>query len=75
MYLVLSAPRYDDVRVYHGRRDVVVEGGLHVAVVLLQHAADVPPPLAKGAYTFDVKKSRQKNRDCVNSARDKVLRP
>ena len=40
--LVLAAPRHNDVRVHHGRRDVVVEGGLHVAVVLLQDAADVP---------------------------------
>ena len=44
--LVLSSPRHDDVRVHHRGRDVVVEGGLHVAVVLLQHAAYVSPPLA-----------------------------
>ena len=34
LYLVLAAPGHDDVGVRHGGRDVVVEGGFHVAGIL-----------------------------------------
>ena len=36
-HLILSATRYDDVSMLHGRRNVVVVRGLHVVLVLLHH--------------------------------------
>merc|ERR1719150_2474165 len=43
-HLILSATRYNDVSMLHGRRNVVVVRGLHVVLVLLHHPVDVPAP-------------------------------
>lgn len=44
-YVVVSAPRNDDVSVLFSRQDEIIERGLHELGILLDHASYIPAPL------------------------------